>query len=284
MIALIFVSILWAFSFGLIKGQLTGIDPSLVAFIRLALCALVFLPFFRATLSASKTMKLVILGSLQFGVMYWAYIQSYQYLPGYLVAVFTIFTPLYVMLFSALLFDKLKVRHWLPVALSILGTAVIVFKHPQGDTWITGIVILQLANIVFAFGQVSYKYIELEGSSHLSNIAIMYIGGALLSGAAVAIGGGYQDIAQISQHQWMVLCYLGIIASGIGFCAWNYGAKQVSPQNLAIMNNGYVPLAVIFALTIFGESADIIRLTIGSVIIAASLWWSHNVSQHQKSE
>jgi drug/metabolite transporter (DMT)-like permease len=43
--ALIFVSILWAFSFGLIKGELTGLDPTLVAHIRLLLSFIVFLPF-----------------------------------------------------------------------------------------------------------------------------------------------------------------------------------------------------------------------------------------------
>jgi hypothetical protein len=37
------------------------------------------------------------LGAIQFGLMYVAYIASYQYLSGYLVAVFTIFTPLYVL-------------------------------------------------------------------------------------------------------------------------------------------------------------------------------------------
>ncbi|MCB1184938.1 EamA family transporter, partial [bacterium] len=37
-------SFLWAFSFGLIKGQLTGFDPVVVAAARLGLAAVAFAP------------------------------------------------------------------------------------------------------------------------------------------------------------------------------------------------------------------------------------------------
>ena len=44
---LIVVSFLWAFSFGLVKRYLPGIDSTLVAAARLGLALLVFLPFLR---------------------------------------------------------------------------------------------------------------------------------------------------------------------------------------------------------------------------------------------
>ena len=278
MAALIIVSILWAFSFGLIKGQLTGVNPSLVAFIRLLLCFVIFLPFFRPSLAIKKLLTLSALGACQFGLMYWAYIQSYQYLPGYLVAVFTIFTPFYVMLFSALFSRQLTLLHWLPVILSIAGAAVIVYQQPTGETWLTGIVILQLANIAFAFGQAGYKFLAIEQTSHASNMAVMFFGAALFSSLIVLFNGSYHHVGNISLKQWAVLVYLGVVASGLGFYLWNLGAKQVSPQNLAIMNNGYIPLAVIFSLTLFGESANVSRLALGTSIIMLSLWWSQRLS------
>ncbi len=109
MIYLVLVSIVWAFSFGLIKGQLTGISPEVVASIRLILCVLSFLPFLWLARSYQPNFKLIALGALQFGVMYLAYIQSYQYLPGYLVAVFTIFTPFYVLIWFGCI---LAARYW----------------------------------------------------------------------------------------------------------------------------------------------------------------------------
>ena len=44
---LIAVSLLWAFSFGLIKVGLSDLDSTAVATVRLLIATLVFLPFFR---------------------------------------------------------------------------------------------------------------------------------------------------------------------------------------------------------------------------------------------
>ena len=45
MIYLLAASLLWSFSFGLIKGTLSELDPNLVSFIRISISLLIFLPF-----------------------------------------------------------------------------------------------------------------------------------------------------------------------------------------------------------------------------------------------
>ncbi|WDE11798.1 EamA family transporter [Thalassomonas haliotis] len=284
MLALFAVSLLWAFSFGLIKGELTGIPPALVAFIRLGFCFILFMPLALMAKKYRPNLRLVLLGSIQFGVMYLAYIASYQYLPGYLVAVFTIFTPLYVMLFDALLTRRFNAILLLPVLLSIFATAVIVFKMPDSGQVITGFAILQLANLAFAFGQVAYKhYCATLTSPHKVNMASMYLGAMLLTALAALPQTIGSDIV-ISERQWAVLVYLGLIASGLGFFLWNLGARQVSAPLLAIMNNAYVPLAVLLALTLFNESAEITRLLVGGGLILASLYWAQQITQRQQNK
>ncbi|REL37208.1 EamA family transporter [Thalassotalea euphylliae] len=271
--ALVFVSILWAFSFGLIKGELTGIAPSLVSALRLLLCALVFLPFIRLTTNNKLSVQFLLLGALQFGAMYWAYISSYQYLPGYLVAVFTIFTPIYVFLIDGLMSRRVNLQQMLPILLSIAGAAVIVFKAPNSDAWLVGFIILQGANLAFAAGQVGYQRISKAYSTdHTNNMSIMYIGAAIFMLIIVLVEQSYVGVSDITNRQWLVILYLGIIASGVGFALWNYGAKQVNAASLAVMNNAYIPFAVIFALTLFNEHADIARLALGTSLIAASAW------------
>ncbi|REL31328.1 EamA family transporter [Thalassotalea euphylliae] len=271
--ALVFVSILWAFSFGIIKGELTGIAPSLVSALRLLLCALVFLPFISFTTNNKLSVQLLLLGALQFGVMYWAYISSYQYLPGYLVAVFTIFTPMYVFLIDGLMSRRVNLQQMLPILLSIAGAAVIVFKAPNSDAWLVGFIILQGANLAFAAGQVGYQRISKAYSTdHTNNMSIMYIGAAIFMLIIVLVEQSYVGVSDITNRQWLVILYLGIIASGVGFALWNYGAKQVNAASLAVMNNAYIPFAVIFALTLFNEHADIARLALGTSLIAASAW------------
>ena len=271
---LVAVSIIWAFSFGLIKGKLTGLDSGLVASIRLILCFLCFMPFIFKVSQQKMRLRLMLLGIVQFGIMYLAYIQSYQYLPGYLVAVFTIFTPFYVIALNTL-FDKnsrdvkkLSLA-MVAVVLSIAGAAVIVFKTPGQEEYIIGFLILQLANVAFAIGQWNYQRWADQGSN-AGNMAWMYLGAALF---ASLVSFPQLDWAKvvINDEQILVLLYLGVIASGLCFYLWNSGSKQVSPATLAVMNNGYIPVAVIASIVLFSEEADFIRLTVGGGLILLSI-------------
>ncbi len=219
-------------------------------------------------------LRLMLLGIVQFGIMYLAYIQSYQYLPGYLVAVFTIFTPFYVIALNTL-FDKnsrdvkkLSLA-MVAVVLSIAGAAVIVFKTPGQEEYIIGFLILQLANVAFAIGQWNYQRWADQGSN-AGNMAWMYLGAALF---ASLVSFPQLDWAKvvINDEQILLLLYLGVIASGLCFYLWNSGSKQVSPATLAVINNGYIPVAVIASIVLFSEEADFIRLTVGGGLILLSI-------------
>jgi drug/metabolite transporter (DMT)-like permease len=274
---LIAVSIIWAFSFGLIKGKLTGLDSGLVASIRLILCFLCFVPFIFKVTEEKMRIRLMLLGVVQFGIMYLAYIKSYQYLPGYLVAVFTIFTPFYVIALN-FIFDKASRKGkglgytLLAISTSILGAGVIVFKSPGQDEYLTGFLILQCANIAFAIGQWNYQRWA-DQKSNAGNMAWMYLGAATF---ASLVSFPQVDFSQlvITQEQIIVLLYLGIIASGLCFYLWNSGSKQVNSATLAVMNNGYIPIAVIASIVLFQETVDLQRLLIGGGLISLSIWVS----------
>ena len=45
--------------------------------------------------------------------------------------------------------------------------------------------------------------------------------------------------------QWGVLIWLGVVASGLGYFMWNYGATQVDAGTLGIMNNMHVPAGLL---------------------------------------
>ena len=97
---LIFVTILWAFSFSLIGEFLAGkVDSYLAVFVRVTLASLVFLPFtkFRGV-SPKLALGIMGIGAVQIGLMYLCYYNSFLYLSVPEVALFTIFTPFYVTL------------------------------------------------------------------------------------------------------------------------------------------------------------------------------------------
>jgi|TARA_B110000046_G_scaffold63150_1_gene70555 drug/metabolite transporter (DMT)-like permease len=283
---LVAVSIIWAFSFGLIKGKLTGLDSGLVASIRLILCFLCFMPFIFKVSQYKMRFRLAVLGIVQFGIMYLAYIKSYQYLPGYLVAVFTIFTPFYVIALNTL-FDKSSrdarklALSLAAVVLSITGAAVIVFKTPGQEEYLIGFLILQFANIAFAIGQWNYQRWADQGSN-AGNMAWMYLGAAAFASLVTFPQLNISEVV-ISTEQVGVLLYLGIIASGLCFYLWNSGSKQVTPATLAVMNNGYIPVAVVASIVLFSEEADLLRLLLGGGLILLSVVISYRTSIDSKN-
>ena len=53
--------------------------------------------------------------------------------------------------------------------------------------------------------------------------------------------------------QWGILVFLGVVASGIGYFMWNYGATQVDAGTLGIMNNMHVPAGLLVNLAIWHQ-------------------------------
>ncbi len=279
MFYLLFVSLLWAFSFGLIKGQLTTLDPFFVSFVRLLLALLVFLPFFRWRELKDQGV-LILIGSIQFGLMYMFYIYSYQWLMAYQVALFTIFTPLYITLLDDLLQKRFQAIHFLAAVFSVIGTGIIVWREIGQSDFLKGFFLLQASNLCFAAGQILYRKYRSGRTSIRSEaqlFAALYLGGALIAGLVSAWSTNWSGLV-VAESQIFTLVYLGIIASGFGFFLWNYGALKVNAGTLAVFNNLKIPLAILVAFLFFGESANLLRLAAGGALIALALWFNEKFS------
>ena len=272
---LLLASLIWAFSFGLIKGQLAGIDSTAVATLRLALALLVFLPFFRKSAVTARTgLRLALIGAVQFGLMYLLYQRSYLYLPAYAVVLFTLTTPLFLALIDALLERRLHARFLLAAVLALLGSAAVWFNDtPRGDL-LKGFLLVQLANVCFAAGQLAWRRERAKIPAAVSDAALFALpyAGAVALCALVSLGITNWGAVHITASQWGVLAYLGIISSGACFFWWNLGATRVNVGTLAVFNNAKVPLGVACSLLFFGEHANVPRLLAGLALMALAVW------------
>ena len=150
MIYLIFVSIIWALSFSIIKGDLTTVDPYFVAFARLTISLIIFIPFFRnKNLNLKTVLNLILNGMIQYGFMYVTYIYSFQFLKAYEIALLTIFTPFFVILIYDTLNKKFILIHWITVTLTLIGSSIIIYKGLVTDKIWLGILLIQLSNLFF---------------------------------------------------------------------------------------------------------------------------------------
>jgi carboxylate/amino acid/amine transporter len=273
MIYLWIVSLLWAFSFGLIKGQLTGLDASFVAFARLLLAALAFLPFLRLRgVDRRLALRLALIGAVQYGLMYVTYIYSFRFLKAYEVALFTIFTPLYVTLINDAYRRRLNGFSLLATVLAVAGTAIVQQANLLSPDLTRGFLIVQISNLCFALGQVAYREV-MRPHPQLKDgqiFGLLYLGGTLAAGLPALFTTPWATLTLLP-NQMLTLLYLGVVASAVGFFLWNVGARKVNAGTLAIFNDLKIPLAVAVSLVFFGEQADLPRLLIGGMVVLLAL-------------
>ncbi len=275
MLLLLAASLLWAFSFGLIKGQLAGLDPVAVAAVRLFLAALLFLPLvLRGRLSSLLARRAMALGVIQFGLMYVFYIASFAWLPAWMVALFTIFTPLYVVGLDDWQRRRFTPRHLVAAVVAVAAAALVLRGYSGGADW-RGVALLQGANLCFAWGQL--RFVGLQKAAAGKDAALvgwMYLGAFLVTFAALLYRSGVGGILAVADWKpashW-VLLYLGLLPTGLGFYLWNRGAARASSGFLAVANNLKVPLAVAVAWIVFGESAPFVRVMMSLLVMVAAL-------------
>ncbi|MCH2156910.1 MAG: EamA family transporter [Opitutales bacterium] len=275
MLRLLSATLIWAFSFGLIGSQLTGLDAGWVALCRLLTAVIVFSPFlWRSSMGARDLWVLCGIGAVQFGLMYSFYLSAFQFIEAYLVAAFTAFTPIWVALIGGLWERKLD---WAILSLAVFAFlgAWIIRESPLLDgeaIWI-GFALMQIANFCFACGQVAFRRWSRQSSvpAHRSML-YLYVGGAgvalLYFGARVLLG--IQGSTSPSLSQIGIIVYLGVIASGLGFFLWNSGAAHVSNGVLAVSNNWVVPVGVALAIPMAGSQPDWPSFGLGATVIVAA--------------
>lgn len=274
MYLLLLASLIWSVSYGLIKDRLAGLDPTAVAALRLAFACVTFLPFFRPRrLSLRAAGWLALIGAIQFGFMYALYLRAFAHLHAYEVVMFTIFTPLYVALFEAGIDNRFEARHAIAAVLAVAGAALLKWRAAASGNFMIGFLLMQASNLCFAAGQIAYRRIRehIPDSDEIPLFAWLYAGG-LGATLLVSLFTTSWFSFRPDPSQWLVLSYLGIIASGVGFFLWNRGATRVNAGTLAAFNNAKIPVGVAVSLLFFGESADPLRLLGSFALIATGVF------------
>lgn len=274
MIYLTITTLVWAFSFSLIGVYLSGqVDPYFSVLTRILLAALVFVPFLRPRhLTRKLAGQLMGIGAIQLGFMYVFYYHAFLLLTVPEVLIFTIFTPVYITLFHDLLAGRFNLGYLVSALLAVLGAAIIRYDG-LSEQYLLGFLVVQGANLCFAVGQVSYKWLLARQAKPVpqhSVFACFFLGALLVALPAWCwLGGATYPSTPL---QWGILLWLGLVASGLGYYWWNKGATLVNPGALAVMNNVLIPAGLVVNLLIWGKEANVSRLLVGAVVMTLALW------------
>ena len=271
MIYLIIATVLFSLSFGLIKEQLSSLPSEFVVFSRLLIATLIFFPFCK-NLNIKKHLKALLIGAIQFGIMYLCFIKAFKYLQGNEIAILTTTTPIFVGIWSAILGEKFRPIYILCILLSVIGAVVILWQNISFDMLVKGILLMECSNCAFALGQVLWK--KYIGKTETNLMASAYLGAVLLV-IPFAVSNVNFSSLKLSIAQILSILYLAILPTGIGFWMWNKGSASVKYSTLAVMNNLKIPLGVLFSIFIFNEKINLLNFSIGSSIIIIAILVLH---------
>jgi len=283
MLYLLFVTALWAFSFSLIDVYLAGqVDSDFAVLSRVLLAALVFLPLTRLRgLPLRLVLGVMLVGALQFGVTYLCLYRAFSYLTVPEILLFTVSTPIYVAIADDALHRRFAPVGLLAAILAVAGAVLIRFDGIT-EAYLTGFILIQLANLAFALGQVAYKHLILHFRPEMPSwrfFGFFFLGGVLVSGPVFLLFGDTERLPEMA-HQWGVILWLGVAASGLGLFLWNRGACLVDGGTLAVMNNLLIPAGLVVNILIWNRDADLMRLALGSLVIVAAIWINARFSRH----
>ncbi|MFD1384623.1 carboxylate/amino acid/amine transporter [Rhodanobacter aciditrophus] len=280
---LLAVTGLWAFSFSLIGVYLAGqVDAWFSVLMRVSLAMLVFLPFikFRQT-PRPVALKLMAIGAIQLGAMYGFYYQSFLFLSVPEVLLFTVMTPIYITLINDLLERRFNVGFIISALIAVAGAVAIRYQGID-EGFIQGFLMVQGANLCFGLGQVAYKRLIESSQTQLPQLTLFgwFFIGAFIVVVPCFLALGNMEKLPTTSLQWGILVYLGVIASGLGYFAWNKGATLVNVGALAVANNLLIPAGILVNLVFWNRDADIVRLVIGGAVIISALyinqWFAKN--------
>jgi len=191
------------------------------------------------------------------------------------ILLFTIFTPIYVTLIADLIEKRIRKTFFVLSLGSVLGALIIRLTAIDLND-ILGFLLIQGANISFAFGQVLYRFFnkgQMKSDYNLNEFVYFYIGALVVASIGCIINVDKIVLPQ-SLTQWGFIFWMGAIASGLGYYLWNRGATLVSAGTLAVMNNLVIPLGLIIEIIIFSRSVNMSTFIIGTLIIIFSIYLS----------
>jgi len=276
MIFLIISTIIWALSFSIIGNYLSStIDPWSLSLLRLIISFLIFLPFADVKISKKRMIQITGIGAIQIGFMYSFYLNAFSFINVEKILLFTIFTPIYVTIVSDFFQKKIKKFFLCLSILSVIGSLIIRITDVQLLD-VKGFVLIQGANFSFALGQVLYRrYIKNNSSLdyNLNEFVYFYFGAIIIASLGSLIMIDSLTYPK-SITQWLLVLWLGAIASGLGYYLWNRGSVLVSNGTLAVMNNLVIPLGLLIEIIFFSKLINVTNYIIGTLIILSSIYFS----------
>ena len=292
----VFVTVLWASSWVLIKFGLHASLPALTfAGLRYVLAFLCLLPFValnplhRSTIRSftrADWVRLALLGIVYYTLTQGSQFLSLVYLPAAMVSLLLNVTPLVVGLFGIFfLREHPSSGQWFGIALTILGVVLYFFPVNAAELHVFGLLVALAGVVTNAASSVLGRQANrLANSSPLVTTLIsMGIGSILL----LVVGIIFQGLGALDLQSWLLIAWLAIVNTAFAFTLWNHTLRTLSAVESSVINSLMMPQIAVLAFVFLGETLtgkEIVGLILVSVgVIVVQLQKNRSESQELSS-
>lgn len=257
----LFVTVLWASSWVLIKFGLADIPALTYAGLRYMLAFLILLPvaWRRGTFATLRNQPRTVWGQLLgLGVLFYAATQGAQFLGLALLPAITVnlllnFTTIIVALMGMIwLNEHLTPQQWGGVLLSLAGAAVYFFPViilPE-QRWGVGIV----AGGVLANAASSILGRAVNRAGTLPPLAVTVV--SMGVGASLLLAGGIvvQGLPVIPARGWIYIAWLALVNTAFAFTLWNLTLRTLTAVESSVINSTMMAQIPLLAWLFLGEN------------------------------
>jgi drug/metabolite transporter (DMT)-like permease len=268
------VTFLWSTSWLLIKIGLKGVPPLTFAGLRYMLAFLCLLPFFLHSsggqvlrhMDRRAWLRMLALGIVFYTLAQGAQYISLSYLPAVTLNLILGFNPVLVTLLGIwMLAEVPNWFQWLGVALAIAGVVVYFYpvQNPAGQ--VLGLAAGLVCLLATAYSAILGRSINRRGDLSPLNVTVISMG----IGAPLMLLAGLltEKWAPISLGSWLIIVYLAVVNTALGFTLWNMTLRTLPAMESSMINNAMTIQVPVMAVIFLGEYLGF-KEVLGLVLIA----------------
>ena len=278
----IFVTVLWASSWVLIKLGLRADLPALTfAGLRYTLAFLCLAPFVllsmrnRAVIRSftrKDWMRFALLGIVYYTLTQGSQFLSLAYLPVATASLVLNLTPLVVGVSGIVFLREYPSRsQWVGITLTILGVAVFFLPLHMGAIPVIGLLVALGGVITNAASSLLGRQVNRLANS--SPLIITFTSMGIGSLALLLIGILFQGFGELDLQGWLLIAWLAVVNTAFAFTLWNHTLRTLSAVESSVINSLMMPQIAILAYVFLGEALNgkeilgLILVSLGVMIV-----------------
>jgi drug/metabolite transporter (DMT)-like permease len=277
---LLVTMVIWGSTFVVTKGINDQVGPFTLAFVRVAIGALVLLAgaFVRQARGGAHSRwgalpwgTMVTMGLVGVVVYYAVFNYSLVYTTASQGALVQSCIPAMTALVAVVwLREHASVVRWTGIALSMVGIAIVFSGSAvqSGSASLLGNALMFVSAVLWGIYTSMAK--RVANFDPLQVSACILAAGAVMLLPLAAFEVAADGMPQVNQHGWLGMAYLGAGASGVAFMLYSSALKHVDASEAGVYTN-LIPIVGVVLGMMLGEPLSV-RAIIGGLVVLVGVW------------